>query len=253
MENFAQAVESVDSAGESGGGESLAAAEEMRRQQDLVAALETTISGAKLRYAAMLFLYESRSASATSGGSCIGFNVIDCNKDREAVNSILQTRFDWLPLPSSLTDESPTTVATMVNTKSKNKSKGKTKIKDSTTSSSSDVMGGRGSAAKDLRVCSIPPAFAPIPCKPVFYDVALNHLDLTGEGSAETGSPVSRDIDRRCGLQVKVTSGSKGKSVGRGQQQPDERGEDVDSSAGASTLVGAAAQSIYGWWSGGDK
>lgn len=242
MDNFAQAVESMDSDGSGDVDSSMA--EELRRQQGLVTVLEAAISGAKLRYAAMLFLHESRSSSSAISGNLIDFTAIARNSDKESVNSILQNKFDWLPLPSSLSEDF-TAAAAIGATKSNNEGKGKIKNKDSVASSRDEMM--------DLRVFSIPPAFAPIPCKPVFYDVALNHLDLTGGTTDGVGSQVSRDIDRRCGLKVKSVA-SKSKVVDSDvQRQRDEMKDNQEGGSNSSTgttLVGAAAQSIYGWWSG---
>ncbi|XP_037094102.1 signal recognition particle subunit SRP68-like [Pollicipes pollicipes] len=44
-------------------------------------------------------------------------------------------------------------------------------------------------AAAD-RVCQMPPAMRPVPCKPLFFDLALNHLSLP-ELAAESGRPAA--------------------------------------------------------------
>ena len=190
---------------------------EVALQQARVAELEKGISGAKLRYAAALVLHQTRDGSSTGGRGCLDFEGLGHTAHGNAVGSALQSKLNWLPAPASLNS---TAISSSKDSKQK-----KNKIE----------FNNHGDGA--LCVCPIPPPFAPIPCKPVFYDVALNHLDLT------TGdSEVARGVDRRCGLQVSV-----GPARGRAQSQ-----EERDlSPGGSSSLVGAAAQSIYGWWSGG--
>jgi len=209
VDNFAQAV---------GSGAAVAQQEELADQQERVAALETTISGAKLRYAAALVLHE---APGTGGGVCSG-NGMNMSSgggdDSDSVGSILLRKLNWLATPSSLKHAAPSNLPAA--------------SKERTQKQRNALRQKHGGGA--LSVCPIPPTFAPIPCKPVFYDVALNHLDLAG-GDSE----VARGVDRRSGLQVSVS-----RPRGRSQDQETSPG-------GSSSLVGAAAQSIYGWWSGG--
>ena len=72
-----------------------------------------------------------------------------------------------------------------------------------------------------LVVDDIPPAFVPIPCKPLFFDIAGNYLEYP-------------DIDERAGIEKKVRKAPGVGSTG-------------DSSA-ASGIVGVA-QNIFGWFS----
>lgn len=181
VDNFAQAVDSDE------GGQ------ELKQQQTLVSGLETTISGAKLRYSSMLFLHES--SGSLLGDSVKSSSAVGSGRGskQQGVGSLLMNRLDWLPLPNALTQAGPSL------------------------SISNDA----------LRVCPIPPAFAPIPCKPVFYDVALNHLELSREGA------LSEAVERRCGMSGAITATG-------GASLP----------ARESSESPGLAQSIYGWLSG---
>lgn len=86
---------------------------------------------------------------------------------------------------------------------------------------------------KTLIIQPIPPLFEPIPCKPIFYDIALNYLELH----------VNDVLDTRCGVKKsnKMKSNTSSNSLSTSSPSP--------SSAATGGLVGAAA-SWLGWFSG---
>jgi hypothetical protein len=82
---------------------------------------------------------------------------------------------------------------------------------ESGTSKSSDEK------ARTLLVDDIPPAFVPIPCKPIFFDIANNYIDYP-------------DLDERAGI-AKVRKAAP-----------------ASEAASAGGLAGVA-QNIFGWFS----
>ena len=179
---------------------------EIKRQRALLSSLEKKVSGAKLRHAAKLFLHASE--NHLKEGQCVNIEEKCDRLHGDSVRSILQDKFNWLSAP---VDKKYNHKLESTGKKFKNES----------------VVAMVGN---DVRVCTIPPSFSAIPCKPVFYDVALNYLDLGGSSQSE----ITSVIREQCG-----------DTIGRVQKASD---NDDPSSSG---LVGAAAQSFYGWWSGG--
>eukprot|EP00602_Paraphysomonas_sp_CaronLab_P010353 CAMPEP_0185023592 /NCGR_PEP_ID=MMETSP1103-20130426/6245_1 /TAXON_ID=36769 /ORGANISM="Paraphysomonas bandaiensis, Strain Caron Lab Isolate" /LENGTH=666 /DNA_ID=CAMNT_0027556259 /DNA_START=44 /DNA_END=2041 /DNA_ORIENTATION=- len=83
--------------------------------------------------------------------------------------------------------------------------KGK-KDKKGKASVSAAARGLQGAHNSGLVVQNIPPGFAPIPCKPVFYDIALNYLE------ADAGDI----LDVRCGFKQKNEAESDGVQTSAG-------------------------------------
>lgn len=103
--------------------------------QHRIDALETCISGAKMRLPAAHFLASDASSSFEETSAVF--------------QSLLQNKNKWIDAPEKSSPYGPITVQ------------------------------------------SIPPAFTPIPCKPVFFDVALNYMEFPDLDDTSKKSPAA--------------------------------------------------------------
>jgi hypothetical protein len=177
--------------------------------------LEDLISGGKTRLLAYLSLSTLPSATTTTSPSS------STSESSFPHTSMIRYPNQWISLTSG----------TSIGSGSKLKNKTlKMKKKGSAPPASS---GGTEETEKTLLLQPIPPLFEPIPCKPIFYDLASNYLDST----------VNDVLDVRCGIKKTMK-----KSKGETSASPS------PSSAAATTAVGGglvgAAASWIGWFSG---
>lgn len=161
-------------------------ADDLSQLKESLSKLDKRTTGSKCRLPALHFLWANQETSLKT----------DATKSTEhpyrLTGSLLTRKNDWVTVP-------PTSTAEGINVKEGRGKAGK-------------VKGGTDkNSFGQPTVFDIPPAFAPIPCKPIFFDVAYNSIEFP-------------DIDSRAGLAV-----------------PDKK------PAPATGLVGAA-QSLFGWF-----
>lgn len=218
-----------------------------------VSHLENLISGAKSRYAAghtlhtmtgasqLHLLAASNTSTTTTSSSTSSSTMVSSTTSRV---SLLQNPGRWVDLETSFVEamlekeEAEKNLSMSVpSTKNKKGSKRKElqrKQQQAKKGGKKNGQNGNGDGVGDavpVVVHSIPPSFAPIPCKPIFYDIALNYLD----------ADVADILDEKCGVKKKkATRSAVSSSAASGT------GETEEASTG---LVGAAT-SILGWFSG---
>lgn len=211
-----------------------------------VSELERLISGARSRYAAGHTLHTMGGPSRLNMlDSCHAKTSTGENTETGGAGvsnnpSILQNPGRWVDLEKAYVDAMRIDEADQGGPDSKGSKKGpakqaQQKEKKARGKTTGGVRGQKGKGGQagvapvPVVVHSIPPSFAPIPCKPIFYDIALNHLE----------NDVTDILDDRCGVKK------------RGGSQAARGGATVSSAPGESTtgIVGAA-QSLFGWFSG---
>lgn len=180
--------------------------------------LEGIISGGKTRILAMYSLATLPSSDSES------HLLLSSSPSSPQHTSLVRYPNQWI----SLTPMAHTSVSKVQ--KSKNKTKVLSKGGKKGSSSPNPMKSLSSEPEKTLVIQPIPPLFEPIPCKPIFYDIASNYLDAS----------VNDALDVRCGIKKPVKG--KGKSS-------DEMSSPSPSSAATGGLVGAAA-SWLGWFSG---
>eukprot|EP01041_Mallomonas_annulata_P006226 gene6226-12614_t len=174
--------------------------------------LEKQVMGARCRLPALALLYQHRlqkgilsSSTATEikHDEVIGERGLIHAKDDgiKLSGSLLSRKNEWIDITT--TTNTNTTKTDNINTKKTKISKGK----------KTDKMN-----FGTLSVIEIPPAFTPIPCKPVFFDIAFNYIEAP-------------DISERAGIVNSIKKSAVNK----------------DDGAPVGGLVGVA-QNLFGWF-----
>jgi hypothetical protein len=225
--------------------------EHVQMVRSSVSQLEALISGARSRYAAGHTLHTiggvSRLDMLASTSSVHNGASAERSGESSCRVSLLQNPGRWVELEEGYVasmraqEEERKALASTATSGGKQKKENKRRQQQEAKKANKGNKGqggvkGKAGAVEAVPVVvhSIPPSFAPIPCKPIFYDIALNYLD----------AEVSDILDVKCG--VKKKKAVQGTAKGAATASTGGGVNGVSGGEDSSGIVG----SLFGWFSG---